>query len=299
MILFQSCNGQTKESDSKKPNFIDSIQTATQLSDLISKVDSTYKDFEINEELKFENSYSSKWCKKIADSLNVQPWTKADFDNNGLTDILVVGNDYSHCVICILDKGDKYELKRITKPIFQDCTFPIVENNTIKYFFEGESEDRNKSSQLDQITLIYKFGDFIEETKTSEAHKIEKIEYSTSGCYGTCPIFKLSINFDRTSKWTAEMYNEIDNKELTGNFQTTISKDKYDEIVNLLNYIDFTTLKDSYAVRWTDDQSSTLKITYENGKTKIINDYGLIGTFGLNRVYQLLFDLRENQIWRK
>jgi len=67
--------------------------------------------------------------------------------------------------------------------------------------------------------------------------------------------------------------------------------------VNLLNYIDFETLQDNYAVNWTDDQTAKLKVTYDNGKVKSIRDYGLLGTYGLDRVYQLLFELRENQKW--
>ncbi len=95
------------------------------------------------------------------------------------------------------------------------------------------------------------------------------------------------------------MYNKINNKEASGNFNSKIMEDKYNDIVNLLNYVDFETLKDNYAVGWTDDQSSTLKITYDNGKVKSIEDYGLIGTYGLDRIYQLLFELRENQKWTK
>ena len=38
-------------------------------------------------------------------------------------------------------------------------------------------------------------------------------------------------------------------------------------------------------------------VTYDNGKVKSIRDYGLLGTYGLDRVYQLLFELRENQKW--
>jgi hypothetical protein len=51
-------------------------------------------------------------------------------------------------------------------------------------------------------------------------------------------------------------------------------------------------------VGWTDDQTCTLKITYDNGKTKTITDYGKIGTYGLNRVYSILFSLRQNQKWK-
>ena len=95
------------------------------------------------------------------------------------------------------------------------------------------------------------------------------------------------------------MYNKINDNEVSGNFNSKITKDKYNDIVNLLNYIDFESLKDNYSVSWTDDQTATITITYDNGKVKSISDYGLIGTFGLDRVYQLLFELRDNQKWTK
>ena len=302
VILFtihQSCNGQIENNVSRKTNYIDSIENAKQITDLILKTDDRYKEWKINESLIFENRYPGKNCKKIADSLKVQPWTKADFDNNGLTDILVMGNWYDHSVICILDKGGKYEIKPITRRSFQDCTFPVVEDNKIKYYFESEPEpeNRGKPRKLHEITLTYKFGDFIEENQTPSNHKIEKVEYSTAGCFGFCPIYKLAINSDKTAKWNAEKYNQINKKEFKGNFRSTITQNKFDEIINLLNFIDFETLKDNYEVNWTDDQTSTLKITYDNGKVKSIIDYGLIGTYGLDRIYQLLYELRKNQRW--
>lgn len=114
--------------------------------------------------------------------------------------------------------------------------------------------------------MIYKFGDFIEENQSPSNHKIEKIEYSTTMYYGTCPVFNITIKADKTARWNAEMFNEINDKEVNGKFNSKITEDKYNDIVNLLNYIDFETLQDDYAVNWTDDQSSTLKITYDNGK---------------------------------
>lgn len=297
LALFQSCKRQNDKAFSHKTNYIDSIQNTKQIIDLISKIDNRYKEFKINEKLMFANEN----CQKLSNSLKIQPWTKADFDNNGLTDILVVGKQYDHSVICVLDKDGKYEIKTITRRIFQSCTFPIIENNKIKYFFENEIEPGkwDKPRKLKQIILTYKFGDFIEENQKPVNHKIEKIEYSTTMCYGTCPVFNIKINSDKKAKWKAEMYNEIDNKIFKGNFQTKITTEKFNELVNLLNYIDFESLKDNYSVNWTDDQSCTLKITYDNGKSKSISDYGLVGTYGLDRVYQMLFELRENQNWTK
>jgi hypothetical protein len=302
LTLFQSCKSQVDNKVIHKPNYIDSIQTAKQIEELILKIDKRYSKFKINQTLNYESRFSGISCKKISDSLKIKPWQKADFDNNGLSDILIVGTWSDHHIICILDKGENhFEIKSITRRIFQECTFPVVSNNKIKYYFESYPESGNwdKPRKLQQIILTYQFGDFIEENPTPTSHKIDKIEYSTTGCFGTCPVFELTINSDKNAKWFADMYNEISDKEVKGDFNSTITEDKYNEIVNLLNYIDFANLQDDYAVSWTDDQSSTLIITYDNGKTKSIKDYGLIGTYGLDRVYQMLFELRRNQKWEK
>jgi hypothetical protein len=65
----------------------------------------------------------------------------------------------------------------------------------------------------------------------------------------------------------------------------------------VLKQIGFERLKKSYAVRWTDDQTGTLTITYNNGKIKKISDYGMRGTHGLRYLYGLLISLRTNQNW--
>lgn|SRR5690606_11053736 len=137
------------------------------------------------------------------------------------------------------------------------------------------------------------------ETSSTANHKIEKIEYSTTMCFGTCPVFSLTINSDKNAEWNAEKYNKINNKEVNGKFHSKITKKQYNKLIGLLNSIDLEKLKDEYEVNWTDLQSSTLKITYDNGKVKSIHDYGMRGTDDLKRIYQLLFELRENQKWKK
>jgi hypothetical protein len=300
LILFHFCKSQVDNKAIHTPNYIDSIQTAKQIEELILKIDKRYSKFKVNQTLNYESNRTDINCKRISDSLEIKPWQKADFDNNGLSDILIVGTWTDHHILCVLDKGENhYEIKSITRRSFQECTFPVVSNNKIKYYFEShlERENWDKPRKLEQINLIYQFGDFIEENPMPKSHKIDKIEYSTTSCFGTCAIFKLTINSDKTAKWFADKYNEVNDKEVKGDFNSTITEDRYTEIISLLNYIGFAKLKDNYAVTWTDDQSSTLIITYDNGKTKSINDYGLIGTYGLDRVYQMLFELRTNQKW--
>jgi hypothetical protein len=129
-------------------------------------------------------------------------------------------------------------------------------------------------------------------------HSVEKIEYQTGPCFGTCPEFKITINKDRVATYEAIRFNKDEiNSKNEGFFHALIDVDHYERIVSLLDYIDFEKLKDSYRVNWTDDQTCILKITYDNGKSKEIEDYGLLGSFGLSNLYKMLFDLRNNQHW--
>jgi hypothetical protein len=301
LLIFSSCHVGADNSVLYKPGYIDSIQQAKQITAFIHKVDSNYKKFVVNDPVNYESRYAAFDYKRVADSLGVRPWSKADFDKNGLTDLLVIGYFYEPCILVILNKGGHYEIKQLTRSAFQDHTFPVVENNSIRYSFQSNHERINPVSpaRLETVTLVYQFGDFIEENPSPANHGIEKIEYTTTGCFGTCPVFRMTIGKDRSSVWEAIRFNRFVTHKSEGTYSCTITEDNYTEITNLLNYIDFEKLHHDYAVTWTDDQHATITITYDNGKTKTILDYGLIGTYGLNRVHQLMFKLRENQDWIK
>ncbi|MDP4208036.1 MAG: DUF6438 domain-containing protein [Bacteroidota bacterium] len=305
LIITCSCNGQTNKSSetdlnrisTKYRNKIDNIISAKDIELLISTVDKRFNDFKVNESLKFSDKESQLFC----DSLKIKPWIKADFDGNGYNDLLVVGNWGDHAVICLMDSGEnKFYIKRITRRSFQDCTFPIVQvvGQTPVIINYSRSEPDWKNHKTDRLlirdTLVFQFGDFVEFNSMPAKHTIEKIEYSTGPCFGTCPIFEMTINSNRKATFKAQEYNKV-----KGNFSSIIDTLNYNLLIHLLNYIDFVKLKKNYAVNWTDDQTCTLKITYDNGKIKEIRDYGLIGTFGLNRTYNILFKLRENQKWEK
>ena len=294
IFLFNSCNSQT-DTNTKKSNYIDNLNNSKQIEDLIKKIDSRYNEFKVNEKLKFENTNYQKLIKQF----NVKPWVKADFDHNGLTDILIIGKTYEHSIVCIFDKNGKYEINSIIRDVFDSFSFTVVENNKIKFYYEKNRGKVERPPKLEQKTLIYKFGDFIEETKVETTHKLEKIEFSTSGCFGICPIFYLIINSNQNASLNAGMFNDINGVELEGNYTSVIKNENFEELNDLINYIDFVNLKNEYAVSWTDDQSCILSLTYDDGKIKKISDYGLSGTYGLDRLYQLLFALRENQQWVK
>ncbi|MEI9958213.1 MAG: DUF6438 domain-containing protein [Ferruginibacter sp.] len=249
-----------------------------------------------------------KNVKKIADSLKISPWEKADFDENGYLDILVVGKiGKQYSVICLFGKPDnKYELKSISQSDFYYGTLPVMQNFTTKptfdyYYFKSDYDSSNlyPKSTLHKSTLVYEFGTFIEKNDQPYVHKIEQIEFSTSGCGGLCPVYKVVINSDKSATWLwdSNYYNVVNKKVVNGNYGTKLISYNLSYLTQVLNYIDFARLKNIYAVPWTDDKSCEIKITYDNGKIKKISDYGMVGTFGLERVYKLLFDLWRTQEW--
>lgn len=307
-ILFSllSCKGQNQKHIITKTR-IDSLENNIEVEKFITSIDTSIKNFKIQKISDFKDRFSkSDFCKSKADSLSIdKSFYKADFDNNGYNDLLVIMDYYDFTVLVIYGNANhNFKIKPLTRRSFQDCVFPKIreiDGVTVIDFYHKNYDWNNKSkNELVKNTLIYKFGDFVEYNPETTKHTIRKIEFKTTGCFGTCPVFNLVIAQNRTAKFDAQMYNRPDrkSKEIKGKFSTEIKEKDFSEIVDLLNYIDFPNLKNEYSVNWTDDQSCTLKITYDDGITKTINDYGMIGTYGLDRVYEMLYSLRFNQSWK-
>ncbi len=280
------------------PNKIDTIHSAAAITSLLRGMGKDYSDFTVAGSLKFSDHRTQRFC----DSIGTKLWTKADFDDNGYTDLLVYGNwpDGHRQLLCIMDRGENdFFVIRLTRRAFGNMDFAIVKDidnkpSLLAYSFTPEDLVAPKSAEGIIIdTLVFRFNDFIERNTAPAHHSIGKIAYSTTRCFGRCPIFSMVINADRSAFYRPIEYNK---RESPGN--ATIDIARYNQLTGLLNYIDFEKLKDKYQVDWTDDQTCTLVITYDNGKTKQISDYGLSGSFGLNKAYHLLFDLRENQVWK-
>ncbi|WP_292009884.1 DUF6438 domain-containing protein [Chryseobacterium sp.] len=214
-------------------------------------------------------------------------WEKSDFDNNGLTDILITGNtSEGPQTICVLDMGDRFELKKISQgELYEACSFPaIVESNKIVYY-------RNKiqgryGSLFTKETLIYRNGEFIENNDILKKHHILEIKLRCSGGYGPNDDLDVEIISNRDMMYT------ITGRDRTTYYNSKLSQEKFKEVIDLLNYIDFENLADEYEVGYSDASTNRLEITYDNMKVKKISDYGGMGTRGLRQFYDLLFSLK-------
>ncbi len=137
--------------------------------------------------------------------------------------------------------------------------------------------------------------------------KYSTIEYEAGACFGFCPIYKMTIQADRTAVLEAEHFNfskgtskDEFSKPREGTFTTTIKEADYNKLVALLDGLDVKNLQDKYGSRnVTDLPTSYLRIKFADGTSKNTEDYGKRGSEKLIKVYQFFEDLKTNQQWTK
>lgn len=271
---------------SKIFNKIDSLNSAEDIQNFISN-----ENNKINYYLKIEDKINyDRYCNVIADSLKTnQNWGKGDFDKNGLTDLIVIGNTSDGPeTIYILDKGDHFDSKKLSMGnLYEACSFSSVKNDKIEYLSVKILNRYGFLSKLIKENFVYKYDDFIEENLNPKRHNILEIIYEETGSHWNRNPLKIKVISNRDITWT---------KGNSENFQSKVSEKKFNEIIELLNYIDFENLENEYEVGYSDSSTNYLTITYDNLKVKKIRDYGGMGTRGLRKFYNVLLDLKNLNI---
>lgn len=261
-------------------NDIDKLKTNEDVSDfLIKKISKKFRDFPV-----LDNGRQQADTAKFGRN----KFFKVDVDNNSQTDLIIYGN---HLVV-ILDKGaGLYEVRYLDGGAFQvnNARLISIDDGSLPTKIIIQQFERPKE-QYD--TLVYLFNSFVEYNPHPGAvFNFEQITFRTNPCLGECPVFKITINKDRSAAYVAVKYNEQ-----TGSYTGNVPKKEFDELLSLLAYLQFDKIKNSYSVNLSNSQTVTTEIVY-NSKSKTIIDYGEIGTFGLNLLYLKLFRLRTSVDW--
>ena len=151
-----------------------------QLKKLLQSIDKRYSYFQIDDTLQ----YQDKYIQRIIDSLQIKPLTKADFDNNGYTDLLVIGDgDYGIDIIVIMDTGNnKMYIKRLSIKAFGNLSLPIIEKHGDETLINFIGERMSKWPMIDSPKileskmLLFKYGNFIEYNNTVPNYDIKRID---------------------------------------------------------------------------------------------------------------------------
>lgn len=302
-------------------NTIDSLKTDSEVLRFITKLYQVkYDDHFYTFSFKQKDTADADWvCDSIVASWPIKNWEKIDFNQDGLTDLFAIvfqQSKYgsgSYSIYTVFDKGgNQFDLKELPETVMPFChaAMPIYINERplllYRYYeqkyvldtainekvFGGHDVHYYQVGFTD--TLIYKYGGFIEmNTKPRSNKAIASIFYESEICYGNCPVFKMNIFSDGRASYMAEMFNDT-----VGIFAGKILPAQLNEIWGLMEYINIPSLKSHYEVTSLHRSSCSISIFFTDGTFKQINDYGMQGTLGLARLYDLIVDLRKSQTWK-
>jgi len=284
-------------------NSIDSLKTDEDVVRFLKRVSEDFRSTKLKpiELRSTETLRKDLDCDGLAQSWQINNWEKADFNNDGRTDLLVQLYWYDYGVYVVIDKGDgNFKLLTLSFNIHEKCELakPFKEGNEPlllyaqkKYFPNRSPKPPTSRNVID--TLVYRYGGFVELNRNPASYNIDSVSFRTGYCFGSCPVF--TISFDKTGNaiFDAGTYNPK-----MGKFSGVIKKENVDAIIGLLNYMSIAQLPNEYKVSWTDDQTCWLRVRFSDGTVKEIKDYGMKGTFGLRLIYSMFFDFRSNQDWK-
>lgn len=250
-----------------------------------------------------ETIVNNSKCDSLAKIWGIKNWDKVDFNHDDKTDLLaIVSWEGRYNNFIVLDNGNNsFKLIWINYSHFDECELinSVKINNSNLLVFHGINYIQSNTPRyhFDRIrrtdTLIYKFDDFIEYNSIKNDRAIDYITFSTGGCFGTCPTFKITVYSTGYAEYIAGTYSKM-----PGTFKTIIKKPALDQIFGLAGYLDTKKLKENYSVSWTDDATCTLTIKFADGTEKNISDYGERGTFGLRNLYSKFFALTGTVDWK-
>lgn len=275
-------------------NKIDSLQTLEEVQGFVNKLDGNVKE-------------------------RITSFRKTDMDNDGLTDLVMESVDR---LMIVMDRGSigykrhyidpsdyisKYSLqqidsageqkllllKTVTKQRYlndQKHAPKVSEDTSLHRLPSVDYYAYRESRRVD--TLVYRFNEFIEYNARPSSHKLKSISLATTTCLGTCPEYNLTINSDRSADYNAGYHTGK-----SGHFTVVITDTDFNQIMQLTDYINVQSLDVNYAVDVTDHPTAYLKVIFENGQEKSIQDYGMSGTRGLCVLYRFMDALRNSQKW--
>jgi hypothetical protein len=300
------------------PSKIDNLNTEDEIEAYIRKLDTNLRDFylvDYKRIMTFKPTYVDSLNRIYAKQLGInKTFYKTDFNNDGLTDLLLIGGWkngnvkpkdqlYQFNSQIVINGG---EGKSTTYSIARDYNFAFVpqilytDSLPLLVLHHSQNFDTVRPPSRDtlQVKLVYKSGYFVEfNKKYVKHHEIKKIEF-TNVLGESGPFFQMILNKNKESWFIAISNNLEEHRYNEGTYKTTIKDSHFNAISDLLNYIDFKNLQEDYSIYNTGPPSMALRITYDNGKIKEIFNNAGAGTYGLEAVYQLMMELRYSQDWK-
>ena len=228
-------------------------------------------------------------------------WDVTDFDRNGKADLLISGtaDGVRNVAYVVLDVGDDhYRLEDVSPGGYYLVPVAVIKkigsDNAILLVQSVSGRE-----WLD--TLTFKYGVFLRYHPPGITKKISLLHYRSTGCPGDCPVYKLIID---SSNVTLEAMgpggmNMKRDDTLRGIYYSKLTREKFNELTELVNYIDISSLNSNYSVSNTDVPTGIIEVVFTDGTFKRIDDYGKVGTPGLRVLHEYLNQIRLSETWKR
>ncbi|MBC6699234.1 hypothetical protein [Hymenobacter sp. BT190] len=228
-----------------------------------------------------------------------QTWFKADFDQNGRPDLLVLARRKDiPLVFCVLDMG--YDSLRVVRNFFtagqrrSPVARVIRQRNHDLLEYADFARSRGARGQLRNRhtqQLAYVSGGFVDYNPKPAQHHIQRVIYESHSVYHQAVKTRVIVAEDSSHFWQRRTEILDSTKVTKQQYHTPLPPAQHQQLLILLNYLDFPRLQNAYGNEYQNHHPHvTLTIEYDNGKRKIIEDLNGIGTTGLRRLYALLFE---------
>ena len=228
-------------------------------------------------------------------------WGVADFDKNGKPDLLITGTIdgvRNLAYVILAEENNQYKLNDLSPGGYFLTPVSVIKSiGNDNLILLQQSVSAKKWSD----TLIYKYGVFLKYNSSVKQRKISMLHYRSTGCLGGCPVYKIMLDnsLNATLEATRSAHplsNPADS--LQGTYYSKLTPEKFNELTELINYIDLSSLDDRYSVSKTDQPTGIIEIVFADGTFKRIDDYGKDGTPALRVFHEYLENLRFSQSWK-
>ena len=271
-----------------------------------------YKDLELKTDFSYNDDYidSIKSFKEIINKENFKPIYEADFNNDSKKDYLVnlsypksknegnivkiyIEEDHKNTLLLLSSKRGYQILNPGKQKVYDIISAKILhyKNQYLIKLLNFKKHTNHQDDMFQYDTLMIKKNQITEFTPTNNRH-IEKIVCHQNGGYAPGRIYSLTIKKDSTILHSSYY------KDLKGKY-FVIDNSSFKTLSKYLNEINFSNLKSRYSISCQDCSSIEIEITFDNGKTTKIYDYGEKGTLGLLKFYEKIDTIINKEKWKK
>jgi hypothetical protein len=120
------------------------------------------------------------------------------------------------------------------------------------------------------------------------------ITLSRSACFGTCPVYRVTLNVDGTAGYEGVKY-----VDRIGTFVGRVPFYDFAQLALLTERARFMTLQERYAGSWTDAETTTVTIRARSGREKTVDDYGGFGPPELWALQRAIDGVVESIKWKE